>query len=254
MKEVDLNLLNEFAKVIVGKGDTKSKADANIGLYGTIAIDPITSEKCVKIDGCSSTTPIYEAMDATAGDRVLVNLKDHRAVVVGNLTAPASAKQATDFLKPFEGGGFLIGELKDGSPVVAFIVLREDEILFISANNQVMGSFSMTNTRLGHDKNSTIRICGDTGTIKHSEDGGFIFDAGDRVEIDTFVNEHYTKFINSSKNGNPYISMEVYDQNKDATSKLELSGDSIDISIPDINKFRINGFSILDLLKQETET
>lgn len=242
--DISYELLNRFARIIVGK-DSSKKADANINLYGTIRVDPKTEEKQVLIDGCDSPTPIYEAMDAINGDRVLVTIKDHKATVTGNLTSPASARTASGFLKPLPTGGFIIGEIKDGDPIVAYIILKETEILFLSFDGKVMGSFSTVDTRLGHDKNSVIRLCGDTGNIKYTDEKGFIFDAKDYIEIDTKSGDHNAKIINSSKNGDPYISMELHNANTGKDASMKISDDGLDIRIPDELNAKINGKKIL---------
>lgn len=243
--DVSYELLNQFAKIIVGKEEKKE--NVNIGLYGTVEVDPVTEIKYVRLDGSSEKTPIYEAMDSINGDRVVCAIKNRKLVVTGNLTAPASARNATDFLKPYPGGGFLIGHLSsEGSPIVAYIVLKETEILFVSFNGKIMGSFSTKDIRLGSDETAVIHLCGmDSGGTISKDEKGFIFEADDYLEICTRKNNHNTKIISSSKNGEPYISTEIYDDNKKQSASAKLSANGLDIWIPDHTKAMVNGLPFI---------
>ncbi len=57
-------------------------------MLGTVTM--VNGEKQVQIDGSSITTPAYMAMSGEPGDRVLVSIQNHSAVVTANITAPAA--------------------------------------------------------------------------------------------------------------------------------------------------------------------
>lgn len=157
MKRVSKDLLSKFAKVIVQTGSEKKKQ--NIGLYGTVVVDEETNQKYVQLDGAPNRTPIYEAMDARNGDRIIASIKDHKLVLTGNLTAPASARSATDLSKPINVGS-MIGNLTDeGEPQGAYIIFQEDRALICLKNEEVdsivIGEFSLEGLRIKKDLGST---------------------------------------------------------------------------------------------------
>lgn len=58
----------------------------------------------VILDGSTIETPVELAVDAEDGDRVAVQIKDHKATVVSNYSAPPSARTATTFMQLTEDG------------------------------------------------------------------------------------------------------------------------------------------------------
>lgn len=149
MRDVPMDLINQFAKVIVGKDQETKKEDANVGLYGVVRVDS-SGNRFVKLDGASEETPVYEtmAMQAEDGDRVVCSIKNHQLVITGNLTAPASARTATDILKPV-GDGSMVGNLSDGDPTGTYILFKDDKIILCEPNGHPIATFSTGNTQLG---------------------------------------------------------------------------------------------------------
>ena len=78
------DLLAQFAKVTNDTKKTKSEATVT----GTIAVRD--DNLYVRIDGSDSLTPVATTTDAEDGDRVHVLIKDHMAVVTGNVTSPSA--------------------------------------------------------------------------------------------------------------------------------------------------------------------
>ena len=79
------SILKEFSEAT----SSNKKNEQTIYLRGTI-IDR-GPNKYVHLDGSESLTPIGETVEAKVGDRVLVSIENHRAIVIGNLTKPPSA-------------------------------------------------------------------------------------------------------------------------------------------------------------------
>lgn len=77
------DLISQFAKIT--KDQETSKKETTV--YGTIA--EYAGRKCVKLDGSELYTPITTTVEAEAGERVTVLLKNHTATVTGNITSPA---------------------------------------------------------------------------------------------------------------------------------------------------------------------
>lgn len=82
------NLISRFVKL--NKVEEKKPSETTV--YGTVAMQEGTSY--VKLDGSDLLTPVSTTTDIQEGDRVTVMIKNHQAVVTGNITSPA-AKNST---------------------------------------------------------------------------------------------------------------------------------------------------------------
>lgn len=80
------DLLAEFAKITNDRERDKGKEAV---LYGTIVEDG--GVFYVKIDGSDRITPISSTTNVKNGERVTVMLKNHTAIVTGNLTSPSAS-------------------------------------------------------------------------------------------------------------------------------------------------------------------
>ena len=82
------NLISDFVKATK---DTQAQPRESV-LYGTIQSDT----EYVKLDGSTVLTPIEnKAVIAKTGDRVTVTIKDHKAIVTGNIASPAAREKDT---------------------------------------------------------------------------------------------------------------------------------------------------------------
>lgn len=83
------DLISQFVKTT---NDTTKKRSETM-VHGTIVVETLddgTTKNYVKIDGSSELTPITSTVDISNDDRVTVLIKNHTAIVTGNLTAPAA--------------------------------------------------------------------------------------------------------------------------------------------------------------------
>lgn len=87
-------LLKEFARVTIGPTKKESKQST---AYGTIKISG--DNKYVRLDGSDIDTPVSFASGAKDGDRVIVMIKDHKAVITGNTTSPATFVDTSTYVK-----------------------------------------------------------------------------------------------------------------------------------------------------------
>ena len=80
------DLISQFVKVTKAEAPKKETT-----VYGTIVIKS-DGKQYVQIDGSSmpEPTPIDTTVDAANGDRVIVMIKDHKAVVTGNISSPSA--------------------------------------------------------------------------------------------------------------------------------------------------------------------
>ena len=99
--ELEKSLVDAFVKN--ASNNRKEIATSNI-IYGTAIQSNGTIY--VKIDGSDSIIPVTKAVDAESGDRVTVTIENHKAILTGNITNPASLKK----IKAEEGyiGGYVI--------------------------------------------------------------------------------------------------------------------------------------------------
>lgn len=85
-------IVSQFAKLTNGNKETE-KEDI---LYGTVVISD--GKKYVRLDGSNMDTPISSTTKIKANDRVMVMIKDHAAIVTGNITSPSADQESVDDL------------------------------------------------------------------------------------------------------------------------------------------------------------
>lgn len=85
------DLVSEFAKALNDSRNDRKE----VTVYGTISIQNKTNY--VKIDGSDELTPVVSTVGLTDGDRVMVSIKQHHAVVTGNLTDPSFGADKIEF-------------------------------------------------------------------------------------------------------------------------------------------------------------
>ena len=90
---MDLNsiLVSEFAKIT---NDNKETVNEGATVYGTYRVDG--DGAYVQIDGSDTRTPVATTSEARNGDRVTVLIKNHRAIVTGNLTDPSTTVKSVE--------------------------------------------------------------------------------------------------------------------------------------------------------------
>lgn len=82
--ELSNDLISQFVKMT--KDDTKKKTETTV--YGTIV--EVDGSKYVQLDGSNSPTPISSTANANVGERVTVLIKNHTAIITGNMSSPSA--------------------------------------------------------------------------------------------------------------------------------------------------------------------
>ena len=77
-------LVSQFAKL----ASNKPKEEKESTVYGTTVIQ--NGNKYVKLDGSELLTPASFTTNIANGERVTVLIKNHMAIVTGNITSPAA--------------------------------------------------------------------------------------------------------------------------------------------------------------------
>lgn len=88
--ELSNDLISQFVKIT--KDDSQKQTETIV--YGTIKISD--GKQYVQIDGSTLYTPITTTTTAKDGDRVTVMIKDHSAIVTGNMSAPSARQETVD--------------------------------------------------------------------------------------------------------------------------------------------------------------
>lgn len=160
---ISKKLLKDFAKVT---NDTKKEKSGDY-INGTVVVNEFG--KFVRLDGNESSvlTPIEEAMDAQNGDRVIVMIKDHKAVVTGNLTAPASARTANAYIKMTDDG-LVIGMLNNGEPTNKYLLLSGEAYYIKNDDGDTLAEFRDDKIFLGGSDEAVISFCNDMAIIKRT--------------------------------------------------------------------------------------
>ena len=108
---LSIDLISEFAKIT---NDNKaSRKNRETTVYGTIMED--AGVFYVKIDGSEVLTPITSTTNVKAGERVSVLIKNHNAMVNGNISSPSAT--IVD-----------IGDITDASGKIAGFEVRLSEV------------------------------------------------------------------------------------------------------------------------------
>ena len=79
------DLISQFAKVT--KDDTKDKNKASVA-YGTVVEE--NDVLYAKLDGSDLLTPVSTTTELKPGERITVTLKNHSAIVTGNISSPSA--------------------------------------------------------------------------------------------------------------------------------------------------------------------
>lgn len=86
------DLASQFAKIITPKEESKGESM----VYGTVV--EYDGAKYVRFDGSDLLTPISATTKVNNEDRVIVTVKNHSAIVTGNLTSPAPRAEEVEDL------------------------------------------------------------------------------------------------------------------------------------------------------------
>ena len=96
--ELSSELISQFARI------TNDEPTVNEGstVYATYRLQGESAY--VQIDGSDTITPVATTAGAKSGDRVTVLIKDHKAIVTGNLTDPSANKSTVEEMSKGLGG------------------------------------------------------------------------------------------------------------------------------------------------------
>lgn len=133
--------------------------------YGTVVDAGADGEALVRLDGSTVSTPVENTMAIKEGDRVMVLLKNHRAIVTGNATAPATDDTKVDGVLDdlAEGTGKYIKKL-DGSLLIDGSVKADA----IDIENVFAQDINATGTITGVNLEGNVVSCNDQFYMRDS--------------------------------------------------------------------------------------
>lgn len=185
------DLLSEFAKITNDRQRDRGKEAV---LYGTIIEDG--GVFYVKVDGSDHITPISSTTNIKAGERVTVMLKNHTAVVTGNLSSPSAS--IVD-----------IGDISDAAgKIVGFEVRLSD----------VEGSIGSNTERITVSESTIRQLVDSIATVVTDANGNSMMTQTSTGW--TFNMSAIEDTLNKTVNGLDEVSEGVSDVS-DAVSKLE---------------------------------
>ena len=119
MYKLPPNIVKTFASTF-----KKEKTKTSSTVYGYAVINE--GKIYVKLDGSTEYTPVVSTIDVVDGDRVIVNITNHRAMIVNDISSPAARSNSVAELK---------GELSDMTDA------HKTAFAFKSLNNVTLESF-----------------------------------------------------------------------------------------------------------------
>lgn len=148
------DLISQFAKAT--KGTSKSIKETIV--YGTVQEDT----SFVKIDGSDILTPVTTSVVLSKDDRVTVMLKNHEAVVTGNMTSPAAQEKQTVKMSELEADRARINTLEVANVEVqnTLTAVNADIGTLKADNATIKGTLTTHTAKIGTLETNTATISG----------------------------------------------------------------------------------------------
>lgn len=244
-------VIDQFVKAAKDNG---SKKEPNIR-YGTIVESG--GSNYVKLDGSDILTPFTTTVNTKIGERVIVNISNHSAIVMGNTSSPAArmedaeeaGKTAANYLG-FNDLGLIVGDMRD-SELKKNVLIGADEI-DIRDGDKILASFAESLIELGkNNPKAVISLCNGLGKILFNQDDedytGIMeilskwirIEAGKYLNIVTGSDYQYSMIDLISDNGNYGISADI--MNRSGNKVVQIEADASDVNQPSIEHFVRDG-------------
>ena len=124
------DLVSQFVKVTKDTDEKKR----NTTVYGTLV--KVDDTVCVMLDGSEVVTPVSTLADCNEGDRVMINIDNHNATIIGNITSPsARVDDVTDMGNRIEANEAEIKNIKADRITTDYLKTNYAEIGALDAAN-----------------------------------------------------------------------------------------------------------------------
>lgn len=131
--ELSNDIIVQFAKLTTSNKKEQKETVA----YGTLVISD--GKKYVRLDGSNIDTPVSSTTGAKNGDRVIVTIKNHEAIVTGNITSPSASQDSVDDLDGKTNN--LATQVSEFGVIVSYKITTDD-IDAINAHFETLKSIS----------------------------------------------------------------------------------------------------------------
>ena len=150
------DLISQFVQITQEKKQSKETT-----VYGTVV--EYNGGKYVKLDGSDLLTPISTTADALDGERVTVMIKDHSALVTGNISSPSAR---TDTVKEIDNNVKEIGtKISEFEIIIADKVSTERLEAEIARIDTLVSENITIKNRLDANEASIRTLTADNATI-----------------------------------------------------------------------------------------
>lgn len=164
--QINENLLKTFVKAMNVQKDKETRL-----YYGTIVdVTTVNDERIayVHLDGSEpdTRTPVVEGTEVMKDDRVVVTIENHKAVVISNITSPASARTAKNYMDLVEGeteeeSGLKIGYLD--SDINQYNVLITPVGMYFRNGDNVLAKYASDGTTLYDENGEEMALFKESG-------------------------------------------------------------------------------------------
>lgn len=167
------DLVSQFAKIT--KDNNKNKSEQTV--YG--AIVEHNGSKYIRIDGSEILTPIVSAATIEPNERVIAMIKNHTAVVIGNITTPSASSNEVDEFSKFTKNymlhdavnGVQIGDKSSGAWVGFRTQIIHSAFNILNSAGNIIASYGEKLIELGKSAtDAVIKLCGGKGQIEYTTD------------------------------------------------------------------------------------
>lgn len=150
-------ILKSFSDTINDSGGSDNKDTRST--YATVVKEG--DELFVKFDGSEINTPAIATVECGNGDRVLAYIKDHTAVITGNISYPSLTRKGPVYMT-LTSEGLVIGILDDNNnPTSYHVLVTNSDLEVIDTNGDVVARFG-TKGQVGKT-NGIYTVMTDTG-------------------------------------------------------------------------------------------
>ena len=150
-------ILKSFSDTINDSGGSDNKDTRST--YATVVKEG--DELFVKFDGSEINTPAIATVECGNGDRVLAYIKEHTAVITGNISFPSLTRKGPVYMT-LTSEGLVIGILDDNNnPTSYHVLVTNSDLEVIDTNGDVVARFG-TKGQVGKT-NGIYTVMTDTG-------------------------------------------------------------------------------------------
>lgn len=147
-----MDLSKEIIQQFIDVTTQDKEVQNGVTLYGTIKTQG--SEKFVMLDGSDQLTPIKSTTFVSDGERVTVMIKNHQAIVTGNITSPAARQPDVD-----DTVGDKISEY---DVIITKTIEAQDAKIgdLVAQNVEITGDLTAVNGTIEQLKSENVEITG----------------------------------------------------------------------------------------------